>query len=124
LFLNIIVDCNLRQDHPQLLRDLIELFYADDGRLAGFDQAVLQQWLDILLAYFARVGLLPNGVKTKAMVSSGQRYPDQMSAIAFKRRYDPSVPTHRARKLPKVQCPHCQRTMISMCPLTSDMYIT
>jgi hypothetical protein len=111
LLLNIIVDCILRQDLAQLLRDLIEIFYADDGRLAGFDQAVLQQGLDSLLAFFARVGLLPNVVKTKAMVSSGQRYPDQMSAIAFKRRYDPSMPTHRARKLRKVQCPHCHCTM-------------
>ena len=45
------------------------------------------------------------------MVSSGQRYPDQVSPIAFKRRNDPSVPTHRDRKRMKVQCPHCQRSM-------------
>jgi len=47
----------------------------------------------------------------KAMVSYGCQHPDTLSNVAFKRRYDVSVPTHRARKLAKVQCPHCRRAM-------------
>ena len=109
LFLNIIVDCILRQWHPQI--DQVGTFYADDGRIAGFHQEALQQSLNQLLALFAQVGLFPNVRKTKAMVSYGRRHPDTLSHTAFKRRYDVNVPTYRARKLAKVQCPHCTRSM-------------
>jgi hypothetical protein len=111
LFLNIIVDCVLRQWYSRISPEQVGVFYADDGRIAGYDREVLQQSLNFLLQLFAQVGLLPNVVKTKAMVSYGCRHPDTLSTIAYKRRYDVTIPTYRARKLAKVQCPHCQKAM-------------
>lgn len=67
--------------------------------------------VNILLELFARVGLLLNVLKTKAMVSLGHSAPDRMSDTAFKRRYDDSLPTHRVRKLRKVQCSRCEKSM-------------
>ena len=115
LFLNVIVDCILHLWHRQIRFDPVGIFYANDGRIAGFDYDGLQQSLDALLALFARVGLFPNVFKTKAMVSSGQRCPDHLSAAAFKRRYDAALPTYRARKRLKVQCSHCHRSMTDQC---------
>jgi len=112
LFLNIIVDCILRQWHHQVGNDQVGKFYADDGQLARFDWEKLQESLDKLLALFARVGLLPNAFKTKAMVSVGHSHPDSMSSVTFKQCYDyDNVPTYHARKLAKVQCPHCGHAM-------------
>jgi hypothetical protein len=116
LYLLIIVDCILRQWHRQTGDRSVGKFYADDGRIAGFNQEDVQADFELLLGLFARVGLLPNVIKTKAMVSVGHRRPDSMSSVAFKRRYDTNVPTYRARKLAKVQCPHCTHVM-------SDQYL-
>jgi len=117
MFLNILVDCILRQWHYQVGSDLVSKFYADDGRVAGFVREQVQQAFDILLGLFARVNLFPNVRKTKAMVSTGLHQPDFMSHVAYKRRYDStSGYTYRARKLMKVQCPHCDTAV-------SDQYL-
>jgi hypothetical protein len=94
-----------------MLKLVFSCFYADDGRIAGLTQATVQRGLDILLDLFARFGLFPNVNKTKAMVSLGHRFPDTLSPIAFKRRYDDRVPTYYDRKRAKVQCPHCSLSM-------------
>lgn len=111
LFLNIILDCILRRWDHLVGGDQIAVFYADDGRIAGFSRDTVQKNFTLLLDLLARIGLFPNAVKTKAMLSIGHRSPDTMSSSAFKRRYDCSLPTHRARKLRKVQCPHCHKSM-------------
>ena len=112
LFLNIIVDCILRQWHRQIGRDTVGKFYADDGRIAGATREIVQEDFEVLLDLFAHIGLHPNVFKTKAMVSVGHRRPDFMSNVAFKRRFDPdSGPTYRARKLAKVQCPYCSHAV-------------
>ena len=111
LFLNIIVDCILREWDSRLSKQIIGIFYADDGRLADFDHDSLQRALDILLELFARVGMFPNIDKTKAMISLGHRHPNTESSAAFKRRYDVSLPSHCDRKRRKVTCPHCQKSL-------------
>ena len=117
LYLNIGVDCILRQWHRRIQRTTVGKFYADDGRVAGTNREHVQEDFDLLLDLFARIGLLPNVTKTKAMVSVGHRRPDLMSSVAYKRRFDPdSGPTYRARKLAKVQCPHCDHAV-------SDQYL-
>ena len=118
LFLNILVDCILRLWHRQVGSALVSKFYADDGRIAAPLRDPLQRAFEILLELFARVNLLPNVDKTKAMISIGLRRPDFMSATAYKRRFDSthSIPTYRARKLAKVQCPHCDHAV-------SDQYL-
>ena len=84
LFLNILVDCVLRQWHYQVGNNLVGKFYADDGWIAGFEHKTVQEGFDALLTLFAHAGLHPNVIKTKAMVSTGHAHPDSMSTVAFK----------------------------------------
>jgi hypothetical protein len=57
----IIVDCVIREwSHQIASNDLVATFFADDGRIAGYDPFLLQKGLDLLLALFAQVGLHPN----------------------------------------------------------------
>lgn len=108
----IIVDCVLREWYRQIgTNDLISIFFADDGRIAGYDPLLLQAGLDLLIALFARVGLQPNAEKTKAMISLGGIPNGPMSSTAYKRRYDYSLPTYRLRKARKVACELCNTTM-------------
>jgi hypothetical protein len=54
----IIVDCVLWEWYHQIgTNNLISVFFADDGRIVGYDPFLLQAGLDLLLALFARVGL-------------------------------------------------------------------
>ena len=115
LLLNILVDCMLRQWHHQTGNNLVGKFHADDGRVAGFEKEIMQEGFDVLLALFARVGLLPDVIETKAMVSTGHPRPDFLSGIAFERCCDHDLPACRARKLAKVQCPHCGHAMSNQC---------
>ena len=84
LFLNIIVDCVLRQWHCQVQPSVVSRFYADDGRIAASHQDFVQHALEVILGLFTQVGLFPNVKKTKAMVSTGLHCPDSMSALAYK----------------------------------------
>jgi len=72
--------------------------------LAGFNRERVQAAFEVLLGLFAQVGLLPNVMKTKAIVSVGHHHPDTMSDTTFKRRHDTIVPTHHARKLNGWEC--------------------
>ena len=108
----IVVDCVLREWYRQIgTNDLVSIFFADDGRIAGYDPLLLQAGLDLLLTLFARVGLHPNAEKTKAMISLGGVPNGPMSSAAYKRRYDYSLPTYRVRKASKVACELCNKTM-------------
>jgi len=49
-----------------VIRQLVALFYADNGYIASTDPVMLQESLDILIALFEQVGLLTNTSKTKA----------------------------------------------------------
>jgi hypothetical protein len=110
----IIIDCVLREwsKHPAT-STLVAIFFADDGRIAGFDPILLQKGLDLLIALFARVGLHPNAAKTKAMISLGIKPRGLLSSDAYKRRFDTSLPTYRARKAAKVLCELCNHSMTS-----------
>jgi hypothetical protein len=110
----IIVDCVLREWSRQIAsNELVAIFFADDGRIAGYDPFILQTGLDLLLALFARVGLHPNAEKTKAMISLGITPRGLLSPNAYKRRFDSSLPTYRARKAAKVICEICNHYMTS-----------
>ena len=108
---DIVVDCVLREWHKLVGEDPTGIFYADDGRTADFDWRQLQRHTDILLDLFTRFGLHANATKTKAMVSLGCRPYGQLSDTAYKRRYDDTLPTYRARKLAKVECSLCHKNM-------------
>ena len=48
-------------------REIIAIFYADDGLLASRSPEQLQSAIDLCADLFARAGLLTNVLKTKAM---------------------------------------------------------
>ena len=112
LLFDIILDCILREWHRQMRElarkqiDMDLLFYADDGRLSGRHHKDLQIGLDLLRSLFRRIGLDFNVSKTKAMMSIGAPPPGLQSPVAYKRRCDDSLPSHRERKLAKVVCSH------------------
>lgn len=113
MIFNIVIDCVLREWYYRMgeSTDLISIFYADDGRLAGFTVVSVQQGVDTFIDLFARVGLFLNPTKTKAMFSMGAPLRGMMSPIAYKRRYDGVLPSYRERKLAKVSCPHCDKSI-------------
>jgi hypothetical protein len=72
---DIVLDCVLREWHSQMLErkfELVTAFYADDGRLGGFDAAQVQLGLDLYCDLFQRLGLTLNEAKTKFMVTYGR----------------------------------------------------
>ena len=117
---NILVDCVLREwcvrmrvDPALLPAIILAIFYADDGRIAGYDPTVVQTGIDTFIELFARIGLQLNPTKTKFMVSSPTRQSYLLSDAAYRRRFDPSFPTSRCRSLTKIPCPICQRSLNS-----------
>ena len=59
LFRYIIVDCIMHIWYTRVDPQQVLIFYADDGRLAEFQQASLQLALDLLPSLFVRVGFVP-----------------------------------------------------------------
>ena len=55
IIFNIVIDCVLREWYHQMGEDvdLISIFYADDGRLAGFKAVSIQQGLDLFIDLFS-----------------------------------------------------------------------
>ena len=55
IIFNIVIDCVLREWYHQMGKDvdLISIFYADDGRLAGFKAVSIQQGLDLFIDLFS-----------------------------------------------------------------------
>ena len=110
---DIVIDCVLREWQAQLearnLGFLISPWYADDGRLAGYNPSDIQYGLDLFVALFARLGLHFNVDKTKFMVTFGEPPSRPISDEAFARRYNSTLPSYRARSVTKIACPHCHK---------------
>ena len=71
---------------------------------------MVQIALDTFAGIAERMGLHLNPTKTKAMASLFQA-DTAMSADAYNRRYDSSLPTYRERQRQKVECPVCHAAM-------------
>jgi len=109
---DIVVDCVLRYWYSLLPDETLALiFYADDGRLGGDNADSVQHGLDLLVSLFARVGLHLNTDKTKAMITLGRNPVHHLSLAAYKRKYDSTLPSARARALRKVACSLCGSPM-------------
>jgi hypothetical protein len=110
---DIVIDCVLREWEEQLktrnVEFLISLWYADDGRLAGYNASDIQYGLDLFADLFARIGLYFNADKTKFMVTFGEPPSRPISDEAYARRFDSTLPNHRARSITKISCPHCNK---------------
>ena len=93
------------------VRDLIALFYADDGLIASRDSEWLQQSIDVLTDLFARVGLKTNTTKTKAMICTPGYIATQMSDQQYRRRMRGTGQTYRERQRRRVECSLCNRNL-------------
>ena len=112
IIFNIVVDCVLREWYQMLGdTDLTATFYADDGRIAGYSAEAVQSGLDLFISLFSRVGLHMNADKTKAMVVLGQSPNTRISMTGYKHGFDHSLPNFRARKMTKVTCDVCGKSM-------------
>ena len=115
----IVIDCivrewiySMRKNNLVSLHHIALIFYADDGRLAGYVAPVIQQGLALLVELFARVGLRVNAKKTKAMITVGAPSSHRMSLAGYKRRMSPTAST---RKRARVVCPliSCSKVLAS-----------
>ena len=110
---DLVIDCVLREWHHQMLNRKFELFtsfYADDGRLAGFDNPEqVQIGLDVYADLFGRLGLQLNSDKTKFMVTYGRPLSHPESESAYRHRFDPSTPSAYTRAHTSIPCPLCSK---------------
>ena len=91
--------------------DVVAMFYADDGQVAGFEGQKVQQAFEILMELFRSVGLDLNPRKTKTMTCGPAHFRYRLSSPAFKRRLVGGVESYRARKRRAVECPHCGKQL-------------
>jgi len=109
IIFNIVIDAILRawlEISPPTVR---AAYYADDGRLAGPNDADLQQSLEIKRDLFERVGLKMNAIKTKAMIGCGSTLGSRLTTPVYKRRLSGVGLSQAQAKRRKVACPQCDR---------------
>jgi hypothetical protein len=89
------------------MKELLELFYADDGVVGDEDPVKVQALADAFTVWFKQLGLHMNEKKTKAMVVKGVRVTTMQSTEAFNHLHTGEGKTQRERDLEKVQCRLC-----------------
>lgn len=65
------------------LKEILNLFYADDGAIRDMDPAKVQVLADAFTDRSTRVGLHMNEIKTKGMVVIGAQAPNSQSLEVF-----------------------------------------
>jgi DNA-directed RNA polymerase subunit RPC12/RpoP len=112
---NIVIDAVIREWDIQVckaqLTDLAIFFYADDGRIDGKDDGMVQEGLNIVVDLFRRMGLQMNSTKTKAMIHFRAGLPRALRPEAYARIFDKSLPSARERRRQQVQCPECSLSL-------------
>jgi len=96
-----VTDAILRRwyaDIANLTIDTKARFYADDGALRDHDPTHLQQSLTIMETLFARMGLVVNGPKTKALTNLPKISTTTISNPAYKQRMTGVGDTYRECK--------------------------
>ena len=104
---DILVDCVLRAWYSQVSSQSSPLstkFYADDGRLAGYEPHAVQFGIDLFVDLFSRIGLKLNTDKTKFMVTFHVPLSKAQSSASYAHRFDCSLPSARRHK---TTCPEC-----------------
>ena len=87
--------------------DVVAIFYADDGQLAGFDGPKLQLAFELMTELFSRVGLTLNPRKTQSMTCGTRHHFFRQSSPAFKRRLSGEGEDYSQRRRRAVSCPEC-----------------
>jgi Reverse transcriptase (RNA-dependent DNA polymerase) len=93
------------------VKDILILFYADDGMIAARDPAWLQEALEVLVALFRRAGLDVNVNKTKIMICHPGFIKTHFSDATYKRRLTGEGPSPQQLKKVVVECPNCKKKM-------------
>jgi hypothetical protein len=118
---NIVVDAIVRawyhsnamnNPHPRqretVWTDLASIFYADDGNIYCLCARTLQAATDCIVDLFARMGLLTNAEKTKAMVCMPGKAITRISSPAYRQRMgNQMMATYSTRKRHWVTCDIC-----------------
>jgi hypothetical protein len=110
IIFNIIVDAVIHEWYFRMDDDKTQMFlYADDGRLAGTDPAIVQKGLTLIVELFKCMNLHLNTDKTKAMIMLAHASSRRESREAYTSHFDRPLPPYEERYLQKVNCPQCNR---------------
>ena len=93
------------------VRELLVLFYADDGLIASRNPEWLEWALNELSRLFESVGLKTNLEKTKAMNCFPACIAGPISDQAYSRRLRGGGLSHGDRRRRRVECPECGKSM-------------
>jgi len=114
MIFNVVVDAVIRETEYQFcegdesrLQKVEELFYADDGALAGEDPLEIQRLLDIYTMNFAQMGLRMNAEKTEAMIMKGGELKVEVSREGYEKLIGGGGESYRDRIRKKVKCDLC-----------------
>jgi hypothetical protein len=92
IIFNIVVDFVVREWYFRMRDDKTQmLFYADDGRLVGTDQIIIQQSLTLIVDLFDCLNLQLNTDKTKVMIMFAHAASRHESPEAYTRRFNQSL---------------------------------
>ena len=118
MIFNIVVDAVIRESEFQFcegdasrLESVEELFYADDGALAGENPLEIQRLLDIYTTNFARMGLKMNAEKTEAIIMKGGDLKLKESKEAYDLKFFGIGKTTKEKMKEKVKCEHCGKEL-------------
>ena len=98
---------NQMDDPISALAEIDCAFYANDGKLGGWDAPCIQQSLDIFTRLFACMGLWMNAKKTQAMITKGRVETIQQSDAAYMCQMTGVGLTYHQRKAQPINCPVC-----------------
>jgi Reverse transcriptase (RNA-dependent DNA polymerase) len=105
---NIVCDAAIRHcEGATPHQGLKSIFYADDGVLIRKDPTTVQNFLDVYMDAFARVGLQMNVAKTKAMTIEPRKRQAKMSESAYLHRTTGEGASFTERMKTKTTCPLC-----------------
>jgi hypothetical protein len=114
MIFNVVMDAVIRESEFQfcegdasILELVEELFYADDGALAGEDPLEIQRLLDIYTTNFARMGLKMNAEKTEAIIMKGGELKLEVSKEGYEKMINGGGESYRDRIKKKVKCDLC-----------------
>jgi Zn ribbon nucleic-acid-binding protein len=92
-------------------RQLLVLFYADDGLIASRDHKWLQMAITRLAELFERMGLKTNTTKTQALNCTPGHITGPESSPAYKRRQEGTGDSFRERQRRRVECSQCGKDL-------------
>lgn len=115
-FFNLVIDAILHAEEESRAQDeaptsLDTSFYADDGRIGGYDARAVQRSLDVFTNLFARMGLQMNASKTEAMSTTTTARPTAIRTGAYHRKLEGAGAEYITRSSEMGECPVCAQPL-------------